>query len=213
MKNIIFLIVLYSIMSEISFAQYSKTFSIGGGIGYTLSKYNENNLPNRISELSISPNIVSGITDRWSVGAGYEYRYQRRSYYDTLMVIPEAVNLRYAWQGASIFIHYYYPFNKKIGFTSTLKGSFLLGNSLEEYLTQRIRYREQNTKISIGLMFFPTKKIALEANFNLISYQYNKTIYIYPASEFKSTTSGFTIIGSTVMPAPQIGLRYYFLKK
>ncbi len=181
------------LISSAGFAQLRKgTVLLGGALhAYSDDKNRDRNLyEEEYASFSLSPVAGIFISDRWVVGLQPSVQYRR-----SFMSSADSNYSRYknddksTTYGVGINARYYVPLNEKFAFFTNLSGvgySFTKGRTKNErydhpeFSIDR-KYQENNYNIGLfaglGITYFLTPRIGLEATMGQIGYGFTKTRY------------------------------------
>ncbi len=224
--NILTLVFIF-VAAASSFAQTSAgTLFLGGGLGFSSSNSKSTTKIGNVTstadgpqatEFSIVPGVGYFIADKLAVGIDI-------SFTGTSIKETEA-NGDYEKTsrtniGFTPYVRKYFMLSDNFGFTGTLGVGVGLGSS-------KIEEKDGNTTTTVdgpksttlefgvtpGLVFFPTNKVGLEANFGFVGFSSEtRKQDLGGGNETKVTSSNFGFGANTIRPTFSLGFRYYLTK-
>ncbi|MGY0040850.1 outer membrane beta-barrel protein [Pedobacter sp. NJ-S-72] len=194
-------------------------FILGGTIGYSSDKMDQQQTLNKHNNLTILPSGGYFVKDNLALGLGIGYSRVIDKYtYNT-----NNISQTYSQKGTtdyfmiSPFVRHYINISDKFKFFSQFSVPMKWGNikSETESKNPAIEFTPDSTKttsigvgIEPGFAFFPTKKIGIQLSVDGLSYVWSKTED--KANSFNKDQKSHAFNLGTNFFAPRIGIQFYF---
>jgi hypothetical protein len=210
-----------------SFAQTSAgTLFLGGGLGFNTTNSKTTTKIGNVTatvdgpqrtEFSVIPGVGYFIADKLAVGIDISFA---GSSFKETEANGDYEKVSRTDIGFTPYVRKYFMLSDNFGFTGTLGLGVGFGSS-------RIEEKDGNTTTTVdgpkstilefgltpGLVFFPTNRVGLEANFGFIGFSsITDRSDLGGGNESKTTSSNFGFGANTIRPAFSLGFRYYLAK-
>jgi len=195
-------------------ASNSKTTASGGGT--TTTKDGP-----KSSQFSIVPGVGYFIADKLAVGLDLSFSTSsNKTPYDGINSQPGDYNKT---SGTVIsftpYVRQYLMLSDNFGFTGTFGVGVGFGSSKREEkrgstttTTDGPKTTTLEVGITPGIVFFPTNKVGLEANFGFVGFSSETTKSKSGNNELKLTDTSFGFGANSIQPTFSLGFRYYLAK-
>jgi len=202
-----------------SFAQTSKgTLFLGGGLGFTSTSEKEKTSNSTTDgdknfSYSINPGVGYFISDKLALGLDFGFRGNNTTTTQGI-IDPEEIELKSTLLNVTPYARYYWMVGDNFGFTGTLGigiGSGSTKTSTNSNTTTTSKISTLEVGLRPGIVFFPTSKVGLEANFGFVGFS-SFTDKNPNDSSNKTITSSFGLNANTITPTFSLGFRYYLTK-
>ncbi|TKC62480.1 porin family protein [Pedobacter hiemivivus] len=214
MKNKLVFAALLCIFSFKANAQTEKGKTmLGGYVSFYTYKF-EGQYIQKANNFSTSLRSAYFIKDNLAIGLGLLFNNSRSKESDlaNLNLLSRQTSKSY---GVSPFVRYYFNINEKFKIFNELAINGSIGtseykNETSPLFSSENKFKQFGANIKPGLAFFPTKKIAIEFSFPMLSYQksFYETKYMENPTEFKNNGESFQFGITTFKPT--IGVNYHF---
>lgn len=219
MKTKLFIMVALCATAFAANAQTEKGKSlIGGSFNFFTANAEQGTSTLKQNEFSIGPNYGYFVSKNLAIGLNVSYRYSKNStaytqltavngsYINTIITQTQKQNTT----NIGPFIRYYVDITEKFKFFGQFNASVGFGKA-ENIITNITPSINKSTAYSANITpsfaFFPTKKIAVELGFGLLSY-FNSTSKYEVATAEKSKNEGFKFGFDAVNPT--VGVNFHF---
>jgi len=212
-----------------SFAQTSKgTLFLGGGLGFTSSsqkataKFGGTTVEtdgDKATQFSIVPGVGYFIADKLAVGL--DLSISTNSFQTPDNNDPDdytkTTGTTFAFKP---YARKYWMVGDNFGFTGTLGVGVGFGSSKVEVKAGNTTVTNDGPKttdleigVTPGIVFFPTNKVGIEANFGFIGYSSSTAkTDLGGGDELKITDSTFGLSANSITPTFSLAFRYYLTK-
>lgn len=228
MKKVNVLTLVFIFVAAVSsFAQTSAgTLFFGGGLGFssTSSKTSISGMGSNTTvdgpsamEFSIVPGVGYFIADKLAVGLDLSIsstsNKETEANGDYEKVSATEI-------GFTPYVRKYFMTSDNFGFTGTFGVGVAFGSSKIEDRNGNTTTTNDGPKttaleigITPGIVFFPTNKVGLEANFGFVGFSsVTSKADLGGGNEAKSTVSSFGLSANSIRPTFSLGFRYYLTK-
>ncbi|MCU0437008.1 MAG: porin family protein [Raineya sp.] len=202
-----------------SFAQTSKgTLFIGGGLGFTSKSEKEKTSSSttdgdKIFSYSINPGVGYFISDKLALGLDFGFTGENSTSTQNI-IVPVEVELKTTLFNITPYARYYWMVGDNFGFTGTL-GVGIGSGTTKTTITNTTNTTSKISTLEVGfrpgIVFFPTNKVGLEANFGFVGFS-SLTDKDPNNSSNKTITSEFGLGANSITPELSLGFRYYLTK-
>jgi outer membrane protein len=215
MKKLSLMMVMAILFAANVMAQTTKgTWYVGGGLGFSSS--NEKTKSGSISadgdktsSFNIKPGVGFFISDKISLGIDVGFT-------TSTLKSPNNDKSKSSIFSINPYARYYMMLNDNFGFTGTLGIGYASGTSKIEgggISVDGPKSTQFSFGVTPGLVYFPTNKIGLEANFGFVGYTSDKfTSTSNTGVKTEQTTNQFALGANSINPQFSLGFRYYFTK-
>ncbi|KOY84939.1 hypothetical protein AD998_01140 [bacterium 336/3] len=212
-----------------SFAQTSKgTLFVGGGLGFTSSsgKFTTTLGGTTIESdgvksttFSIVPGVGYFVADKLAVGLDLSVNSSSVQVPDNND--PDDYEKTSGTSfGFTPYVRKYWMVGDNFGFTGTFGAGVAFGSSKIEEKNGNTTVTNDGPKttdleigITPGIVFFPTSKVGLEANFGFVGFSSTTSkTDLGNGNESKFTNSTFGLSANSIRPSFSLGFRYYLTK-
>lgn len=193
------------------------TFLLGGSIGYSSNKNKSasQSTSTKSDFITISPKIGYFVGNNFAIGTRLDYTtsknmYRNSDYANGSNAFSSSEKTdRY---GISPFARYYVSLTEALKFYGELEMLFEKGKSKRisdngTSSSSPYKFNTYRPALSPGLVFFPSKKWAIEFSFPLMSFE-RRTYSEMSEGNFKSNTNSFDFGLNTFNP--KLGFNYHF---
>jgi hypothetical protein len=189
---------------------------IGGNLSFT-TQTSKGMTTGKVTSLAAGPNFAFFVKNNLALGLQLHYSYGKDEPYQHTSYIGSdkydfqssgSINESY---GFSPYVRYYMNITETFKFFGqfALKADFgkYKTISIDDVTTDEVTYQNFGTNISPGFALFPSKKLAIEFSFPLISFTHQKNDYegIYNTN---SKINTFTFAATSFNPT--IGMSFHF---
>lgn len=224
--NILTLVFIFAVAAS-SFAQTSAgTVFIGGGLGFSSSNSKEtvkiggttiNTDGPQSTEFSILPGVGYFVADKLAIGIDISFTgnslKENEDGGDYTKVSTTTV-------GFTPFARKYFMLADNFGFTGNLGVGVAFGSSKIENkqgntttTTEGPKVTTLEVGISPGLVFFPSNRVGLEANFGFVGFSSETSkADLGSGNEQKTTETTVGLNANSIRPTFSLGFRYYLTK-
>jgi len=210
------------------FAQTSAgTLFFGGGLGFSSSTSKTTSSVGgttitedgpKSSQFSIVPGVGYFVADKLAVGLDLSFSVSSKK-------LPDESNPNDYTKisgnviGINPYVRKFFMLSDNFGFTGTFGVGVGLGSYKIEIQSGNTTVTTDDSKITIlevgitpGIVFFPTNKVGLEANFGFIGFGSTTTKTEQGNNEIKETETSFGFGANSIQPTFSLGFRYYLTK-
>ncbi|MBB5643841.1 outer membrane beta-barrel protein [Pedobacter cryoconitis] len=188
---------------------------VGGAIGYSNSKSNNDAMENKQNSLTLLPSIGYFVKDNLALGVGIGYsRLTEKSSEKTQYVLSQKNTTDYFM--VSPFIRHYINISDQFKFFGQFSVPMKWGNlesatgTTSPAVSVAPASNSKTTSIGVsiepGFAYFPTKRIGIQLSLDGLSYAWNKTEN--KNSHHVNKTNAFNL--GTNFFAPKIGIQFHF---
>ncbi|GAB4126518.1 MAG: hypothetical protein OHK0045_01280 [Raineya sp.] len=209
-----------------TFAQTSAgTLFVGGGLGFSSSGSKTTTTIGgttvtsdgpKATNLSFIPGVGYFIADKLAIGLDFSVTTGSDKETESNGDYTKTSATRI---GIAPFARKYFMLSDNFGFIGAAGIGVGFGSSKEEERTGNTTVTTEGPKITTleigvvpGLVFFPTSKVGLEANFGFIGFASETSKEKTPLGETKTTTTNVGFGANTIRPTFSLGFRYYLSK-
>ena len=224
--NILTLVFIFAAAAS-SFAQTSAgTLFVGGGLGFSSSssKITAKSGGTTVdvdgpkgSEFSILPGVGYFVADKLAIGLDLSFATGSLKETEANGDYEKSTSTTI---GFTPYARKYFMVADNFGFTGTLGVGVAFGSSKEEVRAGSTTVTNDGPKVTAleigvtpGLVFFPTNKVGLEANFGFVGFSSRTSkADLGGGDELKVTSSTFGLNANSIRPTFSLGFRYYLTK-
>jgi hypothetical protein len=210
------------------FAQTSAgTLFFGGGLGFSsstskLTVSGGNTTINQdgptSSDFSIVPGVGYFVADKLAVGLDLSFSVGSEKFPDNNNP-NDYTKISSNVIGINPYVRKFFMLSDNFGFTGTFGVGVGFGSSKREIrrgstttTTDDIKLTILEVGITPGIVFFPTNKVGLEANFGFIGFGSTTEKTKQGNTEVKETETSFGFGANSIQPTFSLGFRYYLTK-
>lgn len=189
---------------------------IGGSFNFFTANAEQSNNTFKQNEFSAGPNFGHFFNKNLAIGLNVGYSYSKvTTSYDQLTAangsyIITTITQTQKQNNTNIgpFIRYYVDITDKFKFFGQFNASVGFGKSEQSNtIPSESKITTYNANVIPSMAFFPTKKIAIELGFNLVSY--NNSTSKYDVANFEDSKSeGFKFGFNSINPS--LGVNFHF---